>query len=316
VGPEPGDGRAPLPDGAVSWRQLLAEAERRLGEAARGPDDRGLDPGTVALDARRIVERASGLEGADWVLGLDDPASQRGVHFFDVMLDRRLTGEPLQYVVGRWGFRGLDLMVDRRVLIPRPETETVVERALAEVDRLVPGARDAGRVPVVVDLGTGSGAIALSVAVERHGVAVWGTDASPDALDVARANLAGTGRAATRVRLAEGSWFAALPAELAGAVDVVVSNPPYVAEGDELPAVVRDWEPASALLAGVDGLDDLRAIVAQAPRWLVPGGALVVELAPQQADVVAELARAHGFADAEVGHDLAGRARCVVARMP
>jgi len=145
---------------------------------------------------------------------------------------------------------------------------------------------------------------------------VWLTDASSDALSVARANTVGLGRAATRVRIAEGEWFAALPAELAGAVDVVVSNPPYVALGDDLPPVVRDWEPPSALFAGADGLDDLRVLVAEAPIWLAPGGALVLELAPTQAAALAALALAHGFAQAVVRPDLSGRDRAVVARLP
>ncbi len=297
-----------LPEGTVSWRMLAVEARRRL---AASPV---VGEGSAEAEARWIVERASGNEGAEYALGLDDPATERGVAHFDHMLERRLTGEPLQYVVGRWGFRTLDLMVDRRVLIPRPETEVVAGLALDELDRLRPPAAEEGRPLLAVDLGTGSGAIGLSIAAERERVEVWLTDASPDAVAVTRANLAGLGRAATRVRIAEGEWFAALPAELAGTVDVVVSNPPYVATGDELPAVVRDWEPAEALFAGADGLDDLRVLVAQAPRWLRPGGSLVVELAPSQADAVAALALEHGFAEVEVHPDLAGRARAVVAR--
>ena len=298
-----------LPDGTVSWRVLVAEAERRLSAAAL-PEE-----GSAAVDARRIVERASGFEGAEYVLGLDDAATERGVHFFDLMLERRLTGEPLQYVVGRWAFRDLDLLVDDRVLIPRPETEEVAGLALVELDRRRAAARVEGRDLLAVDLGTGSGAIGLALASERERLDVWLTDRSPDALAVARANLAGLGRAATRVRIAEGDWFAALPPALRGAVDVVVANPPYVADGDELPAVVRDWEPTSALLAGPDGLDDLRRIVAEAPRWLRAGGALVVELDPRQAEVVAGLATAAGFASAAVHRDLTGRDRAVVAQL-
>ena len=298
-----------LPGGAVSWRMLAAEAQRRLHDAGVG------DEGSAGLDARRIVEEASGLDGAEYVLGLDDAATERGVHAFDVMLERRLAGEPLQYVVGRWGFRTLDLIVDRRVLIPRPETETVAELALEELDRLRSGAVDESRPLLAVDLGTGSGAIGLSVAAERERVDVWLTDRSEAALDVARANLAGLGRSGTRVRLAAGDWFAALPDSLLGAVDVVVSNPPYVAADDELPAVVRDWEPSEALLAGPRGLHDLEILVDQAPRWLRPGGALVVELDPRQAEVVAGRARVAGFVEAEIRPDLAGRSRAVVARL-
>jgi release factor glutamine methyltransferase len=169
---------------------------------------------------------------------------------------------------------------------------------------------------VVVDLGTGSGAIGLSIASERERVEVWLTDASEDALAVAGANLAGLGRAATRVRIAPaGEWFAALPSELMGSVNLIISNPPYVADGDELPEVVRDWEPASALYSGADGLDDLRVIVSEAPRWLAPGGVLVVELAPMQAQQFAELAHHAGFHEAEIRQDLTGSERAVICRM-
>jgi len=313
----PGTTPPDLPEGTVSWRQLLAEAERRLGEAAEDPTSEGhrsIDPATTGVDARRIVERASGFEGAEWVLGLDEAATQRGVHFFDLMLERRLTGEPLQYVLGQWGFRTLDLMVDRRVLIPRPETEVVVEAALGELDRVAAQATSAGRAPTVVDLGTGSGAIALSIAVEHPHAEVWATDASADALAVARANLAGIGRAATRVRLAEGDWFAALPDELRGTIDLLVSNPPYVADGDPLPPVVEEWEPAAALRSGPDGLDDLATIVLDGHEWLAPGGAVVVELDPRQVPAVEVLARTAGFTAMAVVPDLSGRHRAVVAR--
>ena len=133
---------------------------------------------------------------------------------------RREAGEPLQYVVGSWGFRRLDLAVDRRALIPRPETEVTAEVAIDAARRIAE--------PIVVDLGTGSGAIGLSVAWECRHAHVWATDRSSEALEVARANLAGLGRAGARVRLAAGDWFGALPDDLVGRVDVAVSNPPYV----------------------------------------------------------------------------------------
>lgn len=256
------------------------------------------------------MERASGYEGAEYHLALDRPATVRGVAQLDGMLARRSAGEPLQYVVGRWGFRTLDLFVDRRVLIPRPETEAVVGHALDELDRM-------GTGPLVAaDLGTGSGAIALSIVAERAGVQVWATDDSAAALAVAGANLAGIGRPATRVRLAEGSWYGALPRELRGRLALVVSNPPYVAEGDELPPVVRDWEPAAALVAGPTGLEAVEAVVRGAPEWLAPGGALVVEIAPHQAAAAVAVATGAGLTDAEVRPDLAGRPRALVARRP
>ena len=280
----------------VSWRELLRDAQRRLGPGA---------------DARRIVERASGYEGAEHVIHLDDPATVRTAAHCERMVERRAAGEPLQYVLGAWAFRTLDLMVDRRVLIPRPETETVVEVALAELRRLSP------RSPVVVDLGTGSGAIALSVAREAPGAEVWGVDRSPDALAVARANLAGLGRAATAVRLVEGSWFGPLPPILRGTVDLVVSNPPYVAERevDDLPPEVAHWEPLGALVAGPTGLEQVEAVVAEAPRWLARPGAVVVEIAPHQREAAAAIAVEAGFDDVDVRQDLSGRARVLVGRV-
>ncbi|MGH9156861.1 MAG: peptide chain release factor N(5)-glutamine methyltransferase [Acidimicrobiales bacterium] len=281
----------------LSWAALLAEAAGRLG---------------APIEARWIVERASGWTGADHHLHLDEPVPARALAHFEAMVDRRASGEPLQYVVGAWGFRTLDLLVDRRVLIPRPETETVVEAALGE---LRGRARTGGGV--VVDLGTGSGAIALSLAVEARPAEVWATDASAEALAVARANLVGLGGlAATGVRLVEGDWFAALPVELAGRIDVIVSNPPYVAEGEvaALPPEVAEWEPRGALVAGPGGLEQVQVIVTGAPRWLAPHGSLVVEVAPHQAAAASALARAAGFADIDIRPDLAGRLRTLVAR--
>ncbi|MGQ0617647.1 MAG: peptide chain release factor N(5)-glutamine methyltransferase [Acidimicrobiia bacterium] len=291
--------------GPVSWRSLLDRATAVLGERD---------------DARRIVETASGWSGATLAVHLDDPCTVLGHSRYTAMVARRSTGEPLQYVLGGWGFRRLDLMVDRRVLIPRPETEWVVEAALAEVDRLAASASASASAPgpaamTAVDLGTGSGAIALSLATERTGLAVWATDVSADALAVARANLAGVGRAATRVRIVPGDWFEALPADLRGGIDLIVSNPPYVAATDDLPPEVRDWEPTEALVPGPRGLEAIEVIVAQAPAWLRRPGALVVEIGEAQGEAALAAAGQAGFADCEVRPDLAGRDRVLVARL-
>jgi release factor glutamine methyltransferase len=278
----------------VTWRQLLAEATDRVG----------------LVDARRIVQAASGREGAEWVLVLDTPATRRAVAAVDALVARRAAGEPLQYVLGRWGFRSLDLLVDRRVLIPRPETEVVAEIAVEELCRLGGGAR-----PVrAADLGTGSGALALSLAAEVVTAEVWGTDRSADALAVARANLAGLGRPGSRVRLVEGDWFAALPRDLLGRLDLVMSNPPYVAEGEPLPHEVAEWEPREALVAGPRGDEAALAIVAEVPSWLTRPGTLVLELAPTQATSLAVAARAAGAAEVRVRPDLTGRERVLIAR--
>jgi release factor glutamine methyltransferase len=287
----------------VPWRAFLDEAERRLTVA-------GVP--SPAVDARRIVERVTGASGAELILALDDLATERGVAHFDAMLARREAGEPLQYVLGAWGFRRLDLFVDRRVLIPRPETEEVVEQALAELDRLV----GLGSPARVADLGTGSGAIALSVAVERDLVEVWAVERSADAAAVARANLAGIGRAATRGRVVEGSWFDALPSDLRGSLHLVVSNPPYVAPDDALPPEVADWEPRDALVPGPTGFEAIEEIVRAAPDWLTEGGSLVVEIAPDQGEDAVAAAWEAGFTHAETRPDLVGRTRMLVARLP
>lgn len=282
------------PPGTVTWRRLLAEATDQVG----------------LTDARRIVQSASGREGLEWVQGLDQPVTQRGVAAVDAMVARRRAGEPLQYVLGRWGFRSLDLLVDPRVLIPRPETEVVADLAIEELRRLGGGAR-----PVTAaDLGTGSGALALSLAAEVVTAEVWATDRSEDALAVARANLAGLGRPGSRVRLVAGNWFGALPADLRGRLDLVVSNPPYVAEGEPLPPEVADWEPQEALVAGPRGDEAALAILAEAAAWLTRPAALVLELAPTQATSLAGAATSAGAAEVRVRPDLSGRERVLVAR--
>jgi release factor glutamine methyltransferase len=263
-----------------------------------------------SLDARRIVERASGYDGAELMLHLDERVPDRARLGCTRMVTRRRAGAPLQYAIGAWGFRTLELYLDGRVLIPRPETEVVVEVALEELSGIsVPE-------PIVVDLGTGSGAIALSIAVEARGARVWGTDESDDALAVARANLAGLGgRAAARVQLSQGDWFDALPDGMRGQVHLVVANPPYVADGETLPREIAEWEPTAALRAGPTGMEAIAAILAGAPDWLTRPGVAVVELAPHQADGATALARAAGFRSVDVRADLNGRARALVARV-
>ncbi|MBV9410078.1 MAG: peptide chain release factor N(5)-glutamine methyltransferase [Acidimicrobiia bacterium] len=285
---------ATSPQVALTWRHLYKLATERLGSD---------------IEARRLVERTSGREGPDWLLTLDETVPKRALPFFDDMVERRAAGEPLQYVLRRWGFRTLDLLVDRRVLIPRPETEMVVEVAIRELRRI-----DSQR-PLVADLGTGSGAIALSIAVEVPGARVWATDASEDALAVARANLAGVASpAAVRVRMAQGHWYEALPAAFRCQFDVVVSNPPYIAAGEVLPAEVYDWEPSAALVAGPEGTEAIAEVVAGATTWLGPTGSLVVEIAPHQAEEARRLAHEVGFGEVDVRPDLNGRARVLVAR--
>lgn len=311
--------QAPTGD-APTWDGLYRWALARLGERN---------------EARWVVEEASGERLGAAVGAPPEKARRRLAE----MVERRVAGEPLQYVLGSWSFRRLELMVDRRVLIPRPETEQVVEAALREIDRLcgeaagaaevtgtaggtggtgVPAGGDPpGKRATVVDLGTGSGAIALSLARERAGVEVWATDSSPGAVTVASANLSGlAGHAATRVRIVEGDWWQALPAGLRRRVDLVVSNPPYIssAEMADLDAVVLEWEPRQALESGPRGTEALEYLIGSAPEWLRPGGSLVLEMAPHQAGELAAVARRAGFAEVEVAADLAGRPRSLIGR--
>jgi release factor glutamine methyltransferase len=301
----PADIEAAVREGqTVPWLAFLAETTGRLRADGIGAADQ---------EARWLLEEVTGLDGAEWVLECDQPATQRGVARLDDLVARRLAGEPIQYVLGRWGFRSLDLLCDRRALIPRPETEQVVEVALAELDAVLL-ARPVGHRAVVADLGTGTGAIALSIATERPGTDVWAADVSPDAMSVARANLSGLGMAGSRVRLAEGSWFDAMPDDLAGRLDLVVSNPPYVAAHEELSWSVAAWEPAGALVPGPTGLEAYEILVRDAARWLGPGGALVLEIGTSQARAVTELAASAGLIEIRVEPDLAGHDRTLVAR--
>jgi len=284
--------RADSNDATLSWRALLAETRARVGEESA---------------ARWQCEEASGSDVLTDVL--DEPATERMVAHLDAMVARYVAGEPLAYVLGHWSFRHLEVAVDRRVLIPRPETEVVAGVAI-ELARGMP------RPVTVADLGTGSGAIGLSLAAELpvDGITVWITDASRDALDVARANLAGIGRKGANVRIAEGPWFDALP--VGTRLDVAVSNPPYIADASPLvDESVRRWEPHEALFAGRDGLDDIRVIAEQAGRWLRPGGWLVLEIGADQGSAVAELLVGTGFGDVGIRPDLAGRDRVAVARV-
>ena len=245
--------------------------------------------------------RASMYAHATSVVSPDDAAR------LEELVARREAGEPLQYLTGHQGFRGLDLAVGPGVLVPRPETELVVEQALrraAGVER-----------PAVVDVGTGSGAIALSIAVERPDARVWATEISPEALVWARLNAERVG--ARGVVLLEGDLMAPLPAALHGAVDLVVANPPYLATS-QLASVapdVRDHEPVVATVSGPTGLEVPARVVAEGRAWLRPGGWLVIETWPGQADQLLGLL-AEGYDEAAVHPDLAGSLRIAEGRLP
>lgn len=286
-------------DGTVSWRQLWNETAGLAGRA----------------QARWLCEEASGAFGAEFLDVLDAAVTERSMAHLDAMLARVRAGEPLQYVLGHWAFRHLDLLVDRRVLIPRPETELVAQVA---IDLVRSAAAEWSERPIpVVDLGTGSGAIGLSLAFElpRGLVDVWLTDISLDALDVARANTAGLGMAGAAVQFGHGQWFEALPPALEGRLGLVVSNPPYITHDDpEVEQSVRDWEPALALYADADGLAHVHAIAVGATDWLRPGGWLVLEIGTGQGAAVAGILTAAGLEAVDIRPDLAGHDRIAIAR--
>jgi release factor glutamine methyltransferase len=250
------------------------------------------------VDTEHLIAKALGVTRLDLYLQHDRPLSESELAEARELVRRRGTREPLAYVLGEWGFRRLTLTADRRALIPRPETEAVVERCLVHLDGL-----DA---PEVLDVGTGSGAIALAIADEHPSARVTAIDVSEDALALAAENAA---RTALDVRLVRHDFADGLPG---GPYDLVVSNPPYVLpeEIDTLEAEVRDWEPRQALVG--HGATD--AIVRAAPEVLRPGGWLVLEVADGAGGLVAALLVDAGFAEVGCFPDLAERDRVVEGR--
>jgi len=267
-------------------------------------------------DAKWILCHVTGMSAGQLRTSLEDELPSDVVAEARRLAARCGAGEPVQYVIGHWAFRSLELGLDPRVLIPRPETEVVAGAAL----EVVCGLDSTSRRPVVADLGTGSGAIALSLLLESPWpLEVWATDISSDALAVAERNLQALGNRATpgaTLQLSAGSWYTALPVRLRGQLDLVVANPPYVArqEWETLDARVREHEPYTAHVPGERGTEAIEAIVAGAPQWLVGGGALVVEIGADQGAVAAAAASSAGMAEVAVRPDLAGRNRVLVAR--
>ena len=255
---------------------------------------------SARVDAEILLSHALGMSRSE-VYASDRELEEAEIVRLRSLVDRRRRREPLAYVLGEWGFRRLTLAVDRRALVPRPETEVVVERCLALTRELA--------APHVLDIGIGSGAIALAIADEHPGARVTGVDASRDAIALARENVQRTGLS-TRVELVRGDLFAGL----AGPFDLVVSNPPYVG-AEEIPALapeIRDYEPRSALVG-----PGVTAEIARGARDVLrPGGWLVLECGDGQASDVARMLGSFGYRDLDVTADLAGKDRVVAGRRP
>jgi len=257
--------------------------------------------GLERLDAQLLLLHALGRSLTDrgWLLAHDTDLIEEKLSIeYIALCERRAAGYPLAYVTGRKEFHGLDLAVDRRVLIPRPDTETLVDWAIELLDPN-PGAR-------VVDLGTGSGAVALAIKQSCPRALVHATDASADALNVARDNAE---RLRLDVSFRQASWLDGVE----GGWDLIVSNPPYIAEGDAHLPALRD-EPSQALVSGPDGLDAIRTIIARAPSHLALRGWLLLEHGWDQAAAVRQLLTQAGFGYVASRRDLAGIERCTGAQ--
>lgn len=250
-------------------------------------------------EANRLWAWINRVSPGEAYLTRERPAAEELRHQFERAVERRLSGEPLAHVLGQTGFRHLDLTSDRRALIPRPESESIIELALARVR--------SGRA---LDLGTGTGCLALALAQEGNFAEVVAVDLSEEALELAAMNQVRTG---LPIRLLRSDLGAGLVGEQ---FDLIVSNPPYLTEAEyqALDASVKDWEPAQALVSGADGLEATRRILAQGLGLLGPGGWLVMELDSSRAGTVADLARSAGWQEITIHDDLFGRPRILAAR--
>lgn len=276
-----------------------ATPELSLSQAIVNAMARGLD----RLDAQLLLLHALGRNPHEraWLLAHDtDPLAATLQAAFDTAVERRAGGEPLAFITGHKEFFSLDLMVDGRVLVPRPDTETLVEWALQVLAPVTDK-------PTVLDLGTGSGAIALALKATRPSLAVSAIDFSEAALAVAQANAQ---RLQLEVQFQQGSWLAGVQARF----DAIVSNPPYIAAGDPHLDALRH-EPLSALASGADGLDDIRHIVSQAPSHLQASGWLLLEHGYDQASAVRRLLENAGFTEVQSRRDLSGIERCSGGRL-
>lgn len=259
-----------------------------------------LEPAGARLEIRVLLGHALGVNRAWLIAHEHDELPAAPLEKYQALLARRLAGEPVAYLLGEKEFFGRSFHVTPAVLVPRPETELLVELAL---EKLPPAGR-------VLDLGTGSGCIAITLALERPDCGILAVEQSAEALSVAKQNAV---RLGARLGFYPGSWFQALPADTEK-FDLIVSNPPYVAEGDSHLAALAQ-EPAEALASGADGMDDIRLIVQGAPAWLKPGGWLLFEHGWDQGEACRDLLKQAGFCDVETRADLAGIGRVTLGHV-
>lgn len=260
------------------------------------------------LEAELLIGEALQLSRVELYTHFERPVSGAEREQIKVWLRRRSAGEPLYYITGERHFRHITVKVGPEVLVPRPETELLVESVI----KAVMATRSEFTDVRILDLGTGSGAIALSLAKELPGCRLVAVDRSSDALRLAEENIARE-QLQGRIELRQGDYFAALAPDAAPLFDVVVTNPPYISDQaiEELAVDVRDWEPRMALSGGEDGLDAYRAIIPVAPGHLKGDGLIAMEIGEEQAGSVTAILREQGFADVNVEKDLAGKDRIV-----
>ena len=268
---------------------------------------RGLDRLDAQLLLLHLLKRSANERA--WLLAHDvDLVDTHVLPHLEALVQRRLHGEPLAYLTGHKEFYGLNLQVDARVLVPRPDTETLVEWALQV---LPPDADATATAPAVLDLGTGSGAIALALKATRPALQLTAIDDSAGALAVAQSNAR---HLKLDVRFSQGAWFAGLP-DANARFQVIVSNPPYIAAHDQHLAALTH-EPLQALTSGADGLDDIRCIITQAPTHLLPGGWLLLEHGYDHASRVRGLLQEAGLTQVQSRRDLSGIERCSGGQAP
>ena len=300
VNREPGTLNAePMP----TISQAITEGSRRLHAAGTDQD---------LLTAGLLLRHVMGVDRTHLLTRSDEQIDEAHYRAYLTLIERRAAGEPAQYLTGRQEFYGLEFIVTPNVLIPRPETEFLIERVL----RLVEETRQES--PLIVDVGTGSGCIAVTLAMQLPLARLIATDAFRGALDVARTNADRHGVRA-RIEFLEGDLLAALAERaLEDGVDVLASNPPYVNEEsrESLQREVRDWEPHAALFGGVDGLDFYRRLIAESPRYLKPGGFVVLEIGFSQVDPIFEVVKGSALELVDITPDLQGIPRTLCLRRP